>query len=98
MNYWFDSAGGSFGQPAAPEPPSLFYLMPVQLHPIVITQTNAPISNRRAWTKEEDKRILELIVELGLRKNGRIQYKVLAKYFPGRTSKQIRERYLNNLD
>lgn len=61
-------------------------------------ETNKPQNNRRAWSKEEDNRILELIEELDLKSSGKIPYRVLAKYLPHRTSKQIRERYLNNLD
>lgn len=85
-------------QPMAPALPSVFYLVPVHIPTPVPVEVAPPASTRKAWSKEEDNRILELIMELNLNKSSKIPYKQLAKYFPQRTSKQIRERYLNNLD
>lgn len=53
---------------------------------------------RKTWTKHEDAKILRIIKELNLSINQRIPYRLIAKQFEGRTSKQIRERYLNKLD
>ncbi|CAD8170983.1 unnamed protein product [Paramecium pentaurelia] len=47
---------------------------------------------RRQWTDEEDKKVIELVQE-----NGR-NWKLIEGFMVGRTSKQIRERFLNNLD
>lgn len=104
MNFIFGQTGSEpthlyFNQHAYP---NMIYILPVGV-PVCIPnptplESNKPHSNRRAWSKEEDDRILELIEELDLRNSHKISYRVLAKYFPQRTSKQIRERYLNNLD
>ena len=44
------------------------------------------------WSKEEDKKLLEAI-----RLYGENEWNDVAKYVTGRTRKQCRERYLNNL-
>jgi hypothetical protein len=45
---------------------------------------------RKTWTKHEDAKILRIIKELNLSINQRIPYRLIAKQFDGRTSKQIR--------
>ena len=45
------------------------------------------------WTKEEDKMVMELV-----RRHGLKSWSALAVHLPGRTGKQIRERWHNQLD
>ena len=45
------------------------------------------------WTKEEDKMVMELVARHGLK-----SWSALAVHLPGRTGKQIRERWHNQLD
>jgi hypothetical protein len=45
------------------------------------------------WTKEEDDRMVELVAQFGVR-----SWSALAMYMPGRSGKQIRERWHNQLD
>ncbi|CAD8076821.1 unnamed protein product [Paramecium primaurelia] len=47
---------------------------------------------RKQWTDEEDKKVFELVQEYGR------NWKVIEGFMEGRSSKQIRERFLNNLD
>ncbi|CAD8085271.1 unnamed protein product [Paramecium sonneborni] len=47
---------------------------------------------RKQWTDEEDKRVIELVLQQGR------NWKVIEGFMEGRSSKQIRERFLNNLD
>lgn len=51
-----------------------------------------PFKNRQAWTKEEDKTLVELV-----QKNG-CNWSLISSFIEGRTGKQVRERYLNKLD
>ncbi|KAM3146516.1 hypothetical protein pb186bvf_001485 [Paramecium bursaria] len=51
-----------------------------------------PIQIKQKWTFEEDQRVIDLV-----EKRGR-NWTQLAKEFPGRSGKQIRERFLNKLD
>jgi len=44
------------------------------------------------WTKEQDEKLLECIKKYG------INWKMIAKEMPNRSGKQIRDRYLNNLN
>uniref|UniRef100_A0A6U5XS99 Uncharacterized protein n=1 Tax=Guillardia theta TaxID=55529 RepID=A0A6U5XS99_GUITH len=66
--------------------------------------SNSPISessesvvnkqlNKSPWTKEEDKIVIELVNKYGLK-----SWSALASHLPGRTGKQIRERWHNQLD
>ena len=56
-------------------------------------------SVRRTWTTDEDQQLLTIIQEFQAKsRSSRIPYRLVAKKFSGRTSKQIRERYLNKLD
>ncbi len=45
------------------------------------------------WVKEEDEIVIELVKKYGLK-----SWSALAQYLPGRTGKQIRERWHNQLD
>jgi len=45
------------------------------------------------WTKEEDDRVADLVARFGVK-----SWSALATYMPGRTGKQIRERWHNHLD
>jgi len=45
------------------------------------------------WTKEEDDQVVELVAQFGVR-----SWSALAVYMPGRSGKQIRERWHNQLD
>mmetsp|Transcript_84906 Transcript_84906/g.226561 ORF Transcript_84906/g.226561 Transcript_84906/m.226561 type:complete len:164 (+) Transcript_84906:202-693(+) len=49
--------------------------------------------NRRPWTPEEDELIARLVKEHGLRK-----WAIIAAQLQGRSGKQCRERYKNQLD
>ncbi|CAD8074292.1 unnamed protein product [Paramecium primaurelia] len=51
-----------------------------------------PIQSKQKWTHDEDTKLISMVTIEG--KN----WTKLAKNFPGRTGKQIRERYLNKLD
>ena len=53
---------------------------------------------RRTWTVEEDYKLLEIIKVMNFPDGKRLPYHKIAKEFSGRTSKQIRERYLNHLN
>jgi len=51
------------------------------------------IDNRRPWSQEEDELIVKLVNEHGLRK-----WAIVAAQLKGRSGKQCRERYKNQLD
>lgn len=51
-----------------------------------------PFKNRQAWTKQEDKTLVDLV-----QKNG-CNWALISSFIEGRTGKQVRERYLNKLD
>jgi hypothetical protein len=56
-------------------------------------------SIRRTWTPEEDAKLIEVMADLQNKSPGiKIPFRIVAKHFEGRTSKQIRERYINKLD
>ncbi|ESN99583.1 hypothetical protein HELRODRAFT_134329, partial [Helobdella robusta] len=46
-----------------------------------------------SWTKEEDKKVLELVSEHGPKR-----WTIISKYIKGRTGKQCRERWHNHLN
>mmetsp|Transcript_2144 Transcript_2144/g.4894 ORF Transcript_2144/g.4894 Transcript_2144/m.4894 type:complete len:573 (-) Transcript_2144:144-1862(-) len=68
-----------------------------------IEGSNSPISessesimnklNKSPWTKEEDRIVIDLVNKYGLK-----SWSALAAHLPGRTGKQIRERWHNQLD
>jgi hypothetical protein len=49
--------------------------------------------NRGPWSKEDDRRVIELVQEFGARK-----WSQIAAQLPGRTGKQCRERWHNHLN
>eukprot|EP00960_Hanusia_phi_P031855 749503-Hanusia_phi.AAC.1 len=55
--------------------------------------SSASKSIKCPWTKEEDDRVADLVARFGIK-----SWSALATYMPGRTGKQIRERWHNHLD
>lgn len=49
-------------------------------------------NNKKKWSYDDDQKIIQLVQKYD--KN----WAEIAKHFPGKTGKQIRERYLNKLD
>ena len=101
-----------FGAPYVLYPLQIPYLLPTPPGPVLELRSQSSDHEseaqqregicrrhtRKTWTKQEDAKILKVIREMKLSSEERIPYRVIAKHFPDRTSKQIRERYLNKLD
>ena len=56
------------------------------------TQCDYSLQSKSKWTFEDDQRILTLVKTTGR------NWMEISKHFPGKTGKQIRERFLNKLD
>ena len=48
------------------------------------------------WTRDEDEQVRELVGRIGV--GSKLRWSVLASHMPGRSGKQVRERWLNHLD
>ncbi|KAJ1472642.1 Homeodomain-like protein [Baffinella frigidus] len=50
-------------------------------------------TTKNPWSREEDEQVLELVARFGVK-----SWSALAVHLPGRSGKQIRERWHNQLD
>ena len=64
------------------------------LSPLAANLTNSPaLKIKGPWRPEEDQRLMELVKRHGARR-----WTAIAAHIPGRTGKQARERWINQLD
>ena len=81
------------GGPSSPSPTSRDTGALWRAQPSLISATGMDKTTKCPWTKEEDEQVVLLVERFGVK-----SWSALAVHLPGRSGKQIRERWHNQLD